>query len=48
VVDEQVATALIDLDDSNIMLDLRQLNGKTNLMHFGVSCRCVLMNLMWQ
>ena len=30
IIDKHVAQALVDLDDSNIMLDLRRFNGKVN------------------
>ena len=30
IIDERVAHALVDLDDPNIMLDVRRLNGKVN------------------
>ena len=34
-IDERVPQALLDLDDPNLIFDLRQLNSNPNSIHFG-------------
>lgn len=44
--DEGVANAVLQVDDPEIVLDLRRTNGEPNssvLINFGMSSRCTLM-----
>lgn len=50
-VDERVAQALLELDDPDIIMDLRRFNGKlriVSLTHFGMNCRLFWMRWYWQ
>ncbi len=46
-VNERVANALVHLDDPDMLLDLRKLNGKVKTLHltpFGMNFKSILMS----